>query len=124
MNLRRWNDIQNRGYKQPINMTRKISKSWLLAFAAAAALSDADAFTHHPSVMRHSSSMHQKCNHLHLSTLDEEIPLDVVSASDIPTVDNAKDMLKQEMSEVGPDGVMPFAPMMTFNKFLTMQVCL
>ena len=32
-------------------------------------------------------------------------------------------LLAENSSEVGPDGVIPFAPMMSFQKYLTMQVC-
>lgn len=49
-----------------------------------------------------------------------------VSDSSTPSdssTEEALSMLSLEMSEVGPEGIMPFAPMMTFQKFLTMQVC-
>jgi len=68
-------------------------------------------------------SMHRT----HVQSTVGDMPLDVVSASDIdnasPSTEEARDMLTLEMSEVGPEGTMPFAPMMTFQKYLTMQVC-
>lgn len=37
--------------------------------------------------------------------------------------DEARQLLALEMNEVGPDGI-PESPMMTYQKYLTMQVCL
>jgi hypothetical protein len=118
--------VQNQGYSQANKMTRSPTSPWLLLLATAAAISTSvDAFAHRSSVMgRRNSFVHQKLLPLHFSATEiEEIPLDVVSASDIATPEDAKDMLALNLSEVGPEGVMPFAPMMTFKKFVTMQVC-
>jgi hypothetical protein len=130
---RRWitnDNAPSNGQKQH-KMTIVIPSPWLRILIAAAVLtSTANAFAHHPvrpssvTCQRHSSMY--KPTQLQLSTVENnEFPLDVVSASDItpPSSEKARDLLALESSEVGEEGVMPFAPMMTFQKYLTMQVC-
>jgi hypothetical protein len=124
----------------------------LLVASAALAWSSAEGFIHPPSqtsplqMQMHHTRHAQHCrlsNQLNLSNSVEndietatplnDLPLHVVLASDLNTSlettipdtrsEEAKNMLAMEMSEVGPEGIMPFAPMMTFQKFLTMQVC-
>ena len=118
-------------------MTRHHSRWPLLVLASAVSLSStADAFAHQPSLIRHSSMMMQHyraVTKLHQSSTieNEEImpPLDVVSESDI-FASSSEEIIQDRVTlesievEVGtPLGVMPFAPMMTFQKYLTMQVC-
>ena len=109
------------------NMPHTFPRSWPLFLVAVAFSSGTvDAFlAHHsmcPSMMGVSSPIHQ-LSAPRLSTVEDNIPLDVVSASDIVSSEGVHNMLAENSSEVGPDGVMPFAPMMSFQKYLTMQVC-
>lgn len=115
----------DQGHRQSAKMTRTYTSPRLLWLAAAAISTSVDAFAHHsPVTCRGNTVIHQKLPSLHHSaTESEELPLDVVSASDIAPPEDAKDMLALNLSEVGPEGVMPFAPMMTFQKYVTMQVC-
>lgn len=72
--------------------------------------------------------MHYRVTKIHQSSTienEEMPPLDVVSEFDIvASSEEIQDRVTLESIEVGtPLGVMHFAPMMTFQKYLTMQVC-